>query len=124
MKTILKRCEKCGRTSMVRPRVRRCKRQNYGPQSYWCYGKLTAVPVEKKPKPVKAKPSAVEVWEKKLAEAKRREVLAYERLTSKAEAMGRAAKESKLATRAVVRCQQKLTEAQHVLPRIRRGIEL
>lgn len=42
---VKKRCLKCGTVALYRPAVRRCRHQKFGPRSYWCYGKLEAVPV-------------------------------------------------------------------------------
>ncbi len=40
MKKVSKRCDKCGTTSLVLPRERRCKRQMFGSGSYACWGRL------------------------------------------------------------------------------------
>lgn len=40
---VRKLCAKCGQVSSVLPRETRCKRQRFGPRSYWCYGDLTRV---------------------------------------------------------------------------------
>lgn len=38
-----RRCEKCGRVSLVPDRRRRCRQQPFGPRSYWCYGWLRPI---------------------------------------------------------------------------------
>ncbi len=43
MKVVLKRCAKCGGTSMVTARERRCKRRTFGVGSYCCWGQLAVV---------------------------------------------------------------------------------
>lgn len=70
MERITKRCEKCGGTSLVPPRARRCKRQNFGPASYACWGKLAA----DKPKPLP-------VQERALRDHQRAERMLEEKLT-------------------------------------------
>ena len=54
MKTILKRCTKCGHVAKVRPRVRRCYQRAFGKGSYACYGVLEPVV---KPTPHALKPA-------------------------------------------------------------------
>lgn len=54
MTRVTKRCEKCGQMSVVSPRMKRCRRQTFGPRSYWCYGQLVVVP-----KPTRADVDAV-----------------------------------------------------------------
>lgn len=51
-KRVQKRCDKCGRASMARPRERRCKLRRdtpMGKSGYWCYGNLTRVTRARKP---------------------------------------------------------------------------
>lgn len=38
-----KRCERCGHVGLVPERRTKCRRQNFGPNSFWCYGRLVAV---------------------------------------------------------------------------------
>ena len=55
--TVTKRCAKCGRTSNVKPRERRCKwleTNAMGKSGYWCYGHLTKIAPLKPKKKAKA----------------------------------------------------------------------
>jgi hypothetical protein len=56
MKSLRKRCAKCGRVEMVKPRVRRCKRveTRFG-RRYYCWGALALAPIKRAPKPSKSK---------------------------------------------------------------------
>lgn len=54
-RTAKKTCAKCGKAGWYRPRETRCKRQKFGPGSFWCYGALSAV--AKKPDPLGLRPA-------------------------------------------------------------------
>lgn len=47
---VRKRCTVCGKTKMVKPRVRTCWRKRDGFSIYACGGKLEAAPVQRTPK--------------------------------------------------------------------------
>lgn len=46
-----KRCGKCGKVGWYAKKEWHCKRQAFGPGSFWCYGTLTADPIRRQRAP-------------------------------------------------------------------------
>lgn len=65
-RTARKVCAKCAKAGWYRPRETRCKRQKFGPGSYWCYGRLSAVT---KPTAPLKHPAGYYITEEGMAEA-------------------------------------------------------
>ena len=130
---ILKRCEKCGRTSLCRPRQRRCRRTDTADKGfrhqYLCYGQLVAVERTKQ-KPAK---SQQVIAQEKLGHAEQMVAAKTSAMKRLVTALGfwqrRAAYYAKQAMltdeeRAAARTVRLASEAQRRSDRARRGIKV
>lgn len=113
---VRKRCDKCGATAMVLPRVRICWRKRPGFSIYRCGGNMLAAPIERAPKPPKSRRMVLELEiakrRKMLAGALRRQKLATRAVTKHGAAVARLFKQIENLPMTIAPTRQYFDEAQ------------